>query len=163
VIEITDASGYQFIDNGALGESIPITVGGVQLTGNCSPCQFNWSTSFAEPSTITFAEGNYTISYIGPLQNYDLQRTFDEPYNINVTLPAEFDVRDPLLAGLSPGANVTRYPDNMTVARWNNMTSFDLRFYDQERESLLFTFGMFWIAIALILLVPFVLTWKKSG
>jgi len=163
VIELTDASAYQFIDTGLLGQSTPLTVGGVKLTGNCSPCQFNWSTSFTEPSTITFAEGNYTLSYIGPLQNDDLQKTFDEPYDVNVTLPEEFDVRDPLLAGLSYGANVTRYPDNTTVVRWDNATSFDLRFYDKSRESLLFTFATFWIAISLILLVPFVLTWKKSG
>jgi hypothetical protein len=160
-IGITDASAYQFADTGLLGDSVPITVGNVQLAGNCSPCRFNWSTSFTQPSTITFPEGNYTISYIGPLKDYHLQRTFDEPYDVNVTLPPEFDVRDPLLAGLSPGANVTWYPDNTTLVRWNGTVSFDLRFYDQDRESLLFTFGTFWIAIALILLVPFILTWKR--
>jgi hypothetical protein len=184
-IEITDATQYQFTDTGLLGESIPITVGGVQLSGNCSPCRFNWSTSWKGPSTITFgegdynismrswfssaswfptitfAEGNYTISYVGPIQDYHLQRTFDKPYDINVTFPAELDVRDPLLAGLSYGANVTRYSNNTTLVRWNSTMSFDLRFYDQNHETLLFMFGVFWFAIAFILLVPFILKWKK--
>jgi hypothetical protein len=162
-IGITGASRYQFADTGFLGDSVPITVSDVQLAGNCSPCRFNWSSSFVQPSTITFPEGNYTLSYIGPLKDYNLQRTFDEPYDVNVTLPAQFDVRNPLLAGLSQGASVTRFPDNTTLVRWNGTMSFDLRFYDQGRESLLFMFGTFWIAVALILLVPFILTWKKSG
>ena len=86
------------------------------------------------PQTITFSKGNYTVSYTGPLRDNHLQGVFDKPYHVNVTIPQEFDVRNPLLAGLSNGANVTRFSDNTTLVQWNRSYAFDLRFYDETRE-----------------------------
>jgi hypothetical protein len=158
-IQFEEASQYEFNEVGVMGEHIPLNVGDVQLAGPaCSNCSFNWSGS----SKITFPEGNYTVSYVGPLRDNHIQGIYDRPYHVNVTLPQEFDVRNPLLAGLSLGANVTRYPDNTTTIQWDNVTSVDLRFYDQGREQLLYLFGNFWIVIAIVLLVPYLMTMRKK-
>jgi hypothetical protein len=159
-IDVQDASQFDFSETGVMGERVPLTVGNVQLSGTaCGNCTFNWSGS----STIRFDPGNYTISFTGPLHESHIQGIFDHKHDINVTLPQEFDIRDPLLATLSPpGSNITRFPDNTTTIRWYNATYFDIRFYDQGREDLLFLFGNFWIVIAVILLVPFLLTMRKN-
>jgi hypothetical protein len=158
-VQFEDASEYEFSEIGVLGEHIPINVGGVQLSGSsCSNCSFNWSGM----SKITFLEGNYTVSYVGPVRDSHIQAVYDNPYHVNITLPQEFDVRNPLLAGLSLGANVTRYSDNTTSIQWDNVTSVDVRFYDQGREQLLYLFGNFWIVIAIVLLLPFLMTMRKK-
>jgi hypothetical protein len=158
-VQFIDASQYEFSEIGVMGEHIPLVVGDVQLAGSsCSNCSFNWSGS----SKIIFLRGNYTVSYIGPVRDSHIQAIYDRPYHVNVTLPQEFDVRNPLLAGLSFGANVTRHSDNTTTIQWDNVTSADLRFYDQGREQLLYLFGNFWIVIAIVLLLPYLLTRRKK-
>ena len=163
-IEVTDVSRYEFAETGMLGESTPLTVGEVQLSGNCSPCRFNQTNpSFTSNSrAITFERGNYTVSYIAPLRENHLQAFFRSPYHVNITLPQEFDVQNPLLAGFSPGANVTRYPDNTTIVRWDKTLSVDLRFYDQGREELLYFFLQLLGIIAIVLLLPFLITLRKA-
>ena len=42
-VEITGASEYVFSNVGIMGENVPVVVGNVQLSGNCSPCSYNWS------------------------------------------------------------------------------------------------------------------------
>jgi hypothetical protein len=163
-IEITDVSRYEFAETGMLGEPTPLTVGDVQLTGNCSPCHFNQTNPSFTSNTraITFERGNYTVSYIAPLRENHLQVFFKSPYHVNITLPEEFNVQNPLLAGFSPGANVTRYLDNTTIIRWNNSLSVDLRFYDKGREELLYFFLQFLGIIAIVLLLPFLITMRKA-
>ncbi len=63
---------------------------------------------------------------------------------------------------LSFGANVTRFSDNTTIIQWDKVTSIDLRFYDQGREQLLYLFGNFWIVIAIVLLLPYLMTMRKK-
>ena len=162
-IEITDASRYEFADAGVLGEDVSLNAGNVQLSGNCSPCTFNWTKDWASPSAIAFARGNYTVSFTAPLKDNQLQAGYDKPYHVNVTLPAELDVRNPLLASINPGANVTRFPDNITVIQWNKVRTFEIRFYNQGQEQLLYLFGNFWMVIAIVLLLPFLLMMKRSG
>ncbi len=111
---------------------------------------------------ITFERGNYTVSYISPIRDNHLQASFKSPYHVNISLPQEFAVQNPLLAGISPGANVIRYPDNSTLIQWNKTLSVDLRFYDQGRESLLFFFLQFMAIIAVVMLLPFLLTMRKQ-
>ena len=160
-VDLAGASNYMFADTGLMGENVPITVMNVTLiAGNGTPVDFNWTTRWSAPSVITFPEGNYTVTYIAPLSDNHLEGTFLLPYNVNVTLPDEYDVRNPLLAGLSVGANVTRFPDNSTQVTWNNTMSFDLRFYDQDQEDLLYMFAEFLIVLAVILLMPFLLMRK---
>ncbi len=137
-----------------LGERIPQKVGNIEILGNCSPCQFNTSGM----SSITFDKGNYTILYTAPMRDYHLQAAFERPYDVNVTLPQEFDVRNPLLAGMNPGSQIVGNSDNTTTVFWTKTMSVDLRFYDKNRESLLYLFGNFWIVIAIVMLVPFMIT-----
>ncbi|MEN6442473.1 MAG: DUF5803 family protein [Methanoregula sp.] len=162
-LDITDVSRYEFSDVGMLGENVPLAVDGVRLFArNGSEIPFNRTTSWSSPSTITFDKGNYTVTYIAPLRDNHLQGAFDKPYNVSVRLPAEFDVRNPLLASMSLGANVTHRSDNTTYLVWNKTASFDLRFYDHNRESLLFMFGEFWLIIAVVLLIPFLMIQKRQ-
>jgi hypothetical protein len=162
-VEISDTDRYEFADVGFLGENIAINVDNVSLSGNCSPlCEFNWSRGWGRPSAITFLRGNYTISYIAPLKDNTLQAAYDNQYNVSVTLPAELDVRNPLLTSISPGANVTRFADNTTLIQWHKIRTFEIRFYDQWREQLLYLFGNFWIVIAIVLLLPFLFMMKRS-
>ena len=161
-VEITDADRYEFAGVGFLGEKVAINVGNVNLSGNCSQCQFNWSRDWGRPSAITFLRGNYTISYTAPLKDNTLQAGYDDQYNVSVMLPAELDIRNPLLASISPGANVTRFADNTTLIKWSKIRTIEIRFYDPWREQLLYLFGNFWIIIAIALLLPFLLIMKKS-
>ncbi len=109
-VEITDTSTYQFANADLLGENIPVNVTNVSLIAdNGTPVNFNGSAEWMAPSIITFPKGNYTISYETSLQDNQIQGSFLEPYNVSVFLPVQYDVRNPLLATLSPGANVTRF------------------------------------------------------
>jgi hypothetical protein len=162
-IEINDTARYEFADIGFMGENVPVRVSGVNLTANGTPVEFNESTPWGRPPAITFAKGNYTVSYIAPLQDNHLQGVFEKPYHVNVTIPQEFDVRNPLLAGLSTGANVTRFSDNTTLVQWNRSYAFDLRFYDETREQLLFFFLQFMgILIVVLVVIPYLLSLKRS-
>ena len=162
-IEINDTARYEFADMGFMGENVPLTVSNVNLTVNGMPVEFNESTSWGRPHVITFAKGNYTVSYIAPLRDNHLQGVFEKPYLVNVTIPREFDVQNPLLAGLSTGANVTRFSDNSTLVQWNRSYSFDLRFYDETREQLLFFFLQFMgILIVVLVVIPYILSMKRS-
>jgi hypothetical protein len=162
-IEINDTARYEFADIGFMGENVPITVGEVNLTVNGTPVEFNRSTAWGRPQAISFSKGNYTVSYVAPLRDNHLQGVFDKPYHVNVTIPGEFDVRNPLLAGLSSGANVTRFEDNTTLVQWNRSYVFDLRFYDQTREQLLFFFLQFMgILIVVLVIIPYFMSLKRS-
>ncbi|MEI8330490.1 MAG: DUF5803 family protein [Methanomicrobiales archaeon] len=162
-IEISEEDNYTFANIGFLGENVATNVGNVSLTGNCSPsCEFNWSTGWGRPSSITFLRGNYTVSYIAPLKDNTLQAEYDIQYNVSVNLPAELDVRNPLLTCINPAANVTRFANNTTIIQWTKIRAFEIRFYDRWREQLLYLFGNFWIVIAVVLLLPFLLIMKRS-
>jgi hypothetical protein len=162
-IEINDTSRYEFVELGMMGENAPLTVGDVHLTSGGAPAEFNRSTPWGRPQAITFPKGNYTVSYIAPLKDNHLQGVFEKPYHVNVTIPQEFNVQNPLLAGLSTGANVTRFGDNTTLVQWNRSYSFDLRFYDETREQILYFFLQFMgILVVVLVVIPYFLTRKRS-
>jgi hypothetical protein len=162
-VDITGASEYVFANIGIMGENVPVQAGNVQLAGNCSPCSYNWSRPWGAPASITFAKGNYTVSFTEPLQDNTLEGTFDSPYQVNVTIPEEFDVQNPLLAGISQGATVTRHEDNTTTVQWNDTVSFNVRFYDAGQEELLWFFLQFMGILVLVLVViPWLLSMKKA-
>jgi len=157
-MDINDTSEFQFTNSDIIGENIPVSVTNVTLTAeNGTPVNYNWTTQWGSTDEITFDKGNYTISYISPLENNQIQESFDIPYNVSVYLAEPYDVRNPLLAGLSSGADIIRTPENTTIVKWNQTVSFDLRFYDKAREDLLYLFGEFMIILAVLLLIPFFL------
>ena len=153
-VDVTDVNKFDFFEMGMLGERVPQKVGNIGIVGNCSPCRFNTSGM----SSITFEKGNYTVTYTAPMRDYHLQAAFEHPYSVNVTLPEEFDVRNPLLAGMNPMAQIVGNSDNTTTVFWTKTMSVDLRFYDKNREALFYLFGNFWVVIAIVLLVPFLIT-----
>ena len=163
-IEINDTTRYEFTDVGFMGENVPISVSDVRLMANGTPVEFNQSTPWGRPPVITFTKGNYTVSFIAPLHDNHLQGAFEKPYHVNVTIPQEFDVQNPLLAGLSTGANVTRFSDNSTLVQWNKSYAFDLRFYDETREQLLYFFLQFMgILIIVLVVIPYLMSRKNAG
>jgi hypothetical protein len=162
-IEITDAARYAFADTGFMGESVPLAVGGVRLLKNGTEVSYNQSKPFGQPSSITFERGNYTVEYTAPLQDNHLQGTFEKAYQVTITIPQEFDVRNPLLAGLSMGANTTRFADNTTLVQWNKVYSFDLRFYEKDREDLLYFFLQFMgILIFVLVVIPYIMSMRRE-
>jgi len=150
---------FEFTQAGMLGERIPFKAENVTLSGNCSPCTYQWSGN----SLIKFEEGNYTIRYQGELRENHLSASYPEPYGVRVTLPQGLEVTNPLLGMVSPGAVVTSREDGSTLVEWNATRTFELRFYDPGREDLLLFFGNFWIILAIVLLLPFLLTWRRKG
>ncbi len=148
---------------GFMGEDVPLAAGDVELSRDGIPAAFNWSRPWGAPSSISFAKGNYTVSFIAPLKDNNLKSVYKKPYNVSVTIPEEFGVDNPLIAGISNGANVTRRADNTTTVSWTNTYSFDLRFYSPGQQDLLFIFFQFMAILFIVLIViPYVLSLRKD-
>ena len=152
-VELVNASQYSFAETGLLGERLPVQVSNVTLLGKCfpPPCTFTWSDRF----TISFPEGNYTLQFVAPLRQNTLVAAFPEPYTVVVRLPPGFDVRNYLIGSMSAGARVTEATDGSLTVTWNATRSAELRFYTEDRVTMLALFGQFWIVIAIVLLLPF--------
>jgi hypothetical protein len=163
VIGINDTDRYTFAEMGFMGEDVPFTAGDVQLFRDDQQADFNWSRPWGAPSSVSFTKGNYTISFIAPLRDNNLKTVFAKPYNVSVMLPQEFDIRNPLLAGLSNGANVTRQADNTTKVDWTNAYTFDIRFYSKSQQDILFFFLQFMgILIVVLVVIPYALMMRKD-
>ena len=135
-----------------LGEQVPATVSGVRLE---APNGTEVAYEDLAGGMITFPEGNYTLSYAGEIKDANLQQVFDRPYRANVTVPAGYNVTNPLLGGYSRGANVTAQPDGTTRLSWESTREVQVRFYDPTRESFLWFFATTWVVVAIVLLFPF--------
>ncbi|MDH7491552.1 MAG: DUF5803 family protein [Methanolinea sp.] len=157
-LDLADATGYEFFEAGILGERVPVKVVDVALTGNCSPCTFSWRGE----NTILFPKGNYTLTFQGPVRDNHFIAIYDRPHRVTIVLPAGFDVRNPALGMVSSGATVTDLPEGLTDISWNTTRIAEIRFYEKGREDLLYLFANIWIVIAIVMLVPFVLTWRKD-
>lgn len=158
-IDLQEQERYDFYEPGFLGDRVPLKVNDVTLSGDCNPCEFAWSGN----SAITFARGNYTLSFNAPLHENHFMVVFDEPRNVTISLPHGLDVRNPALGMITPGGLVLPERENGTAITWNHTKTAEIRFYDEGRESLLYIFANFWIIIAVVLLLPFLLTWRKKG
>lgn len=86
---------------------------------------------------------------------------YDRIYQARIILPEGYDVRNPLIGYVGPGANVSAQGNQVVIA-WNATRAIEVRYYDPERESLLYLFGNFWVIIAVVLLMPFLLTMRRS-
>lgn len=158
-MELTDAERYEFFETGVLGERVPLVVRDVVLSGACNPCGFTWD----RDSVITFPRGNYTLSFQGPVRQNHFMAAFESARHVTVILPEGLDVRNPALGMISAGGVVTARDDGGVSVTWNATRVAEVRFYDRGREDLLYIFANFWVIIAIVLLVPFLLTWKKPG
>ena len=157
VLDVQEAERHDFYETGLLGERIPIKVNDVALSGECNPCEFAWSGN----SAITFPRGNYSLSFSGPVRENHFLTTFETPRKVSISLPPGLDVRNPALGMITPGGVVISGDDREITVTWNDTRTAEIRFYDEGRENLLYIFANFWIIIAAVLLVPFLLTWKK--
>jgi hypothetical protein len=158
-VEIRDADRYSFAETGFLGERIPVQANVISLSGQCPPPSCNYS--YADRFTITFPKGNYTVRFTGPVRENHFLASFPEPYSVTVTLPPEFDVRNYFIGSISPGAEIREGEDGSVIVTWNATKNAELRFYTEERVTMLTWFGQFWIIIAIVLLLPFLFTWKR--
>ena len=155
MIELEDAGAYVFAEPGVLGEQIPARVTGVRLE---APNGTEVAYEDLGGSMIAFPEGNYTLAFSGEIQASQLLQVYDRAYRANVTVPAGYNVTNPLLGGYSPGGTVTSLPDGATLVSWESTREVRVRFYDAARESLLFFFATSWAVVAVILLFPFLMT-----
>ena len=157
-IQLQNADGYEFYTTGILGERTPVMVRDIRLSGPCNPC--NYTTSGA--AGISFPLGNYTLTYQGDISESHLTGTFATPYRVEVVLPPGLDARNPLLGMISPGGEAVNGTNGTVLVTWEDTRTFELRIYDPQREELLYFFLNFWILIAIVMLLPFALTWRKK-
>ena len=157
-VQVTSTSEYTFWSPGLMGERVPLQVEDIEVLGSEGPIEYR----DRGRGVITFPEGNYTITYRAPVRDSYLVAIFDKPYTITVSLPAEFDVRNPLIGMVSPGGIISSGPNGTTEIVWDRVNAMETRFYPPEREVLLTTFGTIWLSVAIVLLLPYFITRKRD-
>jgi hypothetical protein len=153
-VELEQIEDYVFAEPGVLGEQVPATVSGIRLVAANGT---NATYEDLGGSVIAFPKGNYTLSFDGVIKNSELLQVFDRDYRANVTVPAGYNVTNPVLGGYSQGANVTTLSGGGTDLSWQSTREVRVRFYDPVRESFLWFFATIWVVVAIVLLTPFVL------
>ncbi|EHQ35482.1 hypothetical protein [Methanoplanus limicola] len=182
-LEIEEASEYRFEKPGVLGEKVPAEYGNVSLYyTNGTEASFE-----DKGRSIEFEKGNYTVGYDSAIDNHNLQLIFDDRYNISVYLPPVFDVRNPLLGMVSTGGEVISGAEvsengagsvdgagDETLSStgsgydglridWVKRTYAEIRFYDSFQEKILMIFGSLWLVVAVVFLVPYMMTRRRKG
>lgn len=152
-------SEYTFWTPGMLGERVPLQVEALEVLGSTGPVEYQ----DAGRGVITFPEGNYTITFRAPVRDNHLVMAFDTPYAVTVDLPGDFDVKNPLIGMVSPGAEISSGPNGTTEIAWDQIRLVEVRFYTPEREILLTTFGTIWIAVEVVLILPYLVSRKRGG
>ncbi|WP_292366096.1 MULTISPECIES: DUF5803 family protein [unclassified Methanoculleus] len=152
-------SEHAFWTPGMMGERVPLQVEELEVLGPSGPIEYRETGR----GVIAFPEGNYTITYRALVRDNRLVAAFNTPYAVTVTLPEGFDVRNPLIGMVSPGAVISTGPNGTTEIAWDRMTVVEARFYTPDREILLTTFGTIWLAVALVLILPLIISRRKEG
>jgi hypothetical protein len=152
-------SEHRFWMPGMLGERVPLQVEELEVLGPAGPVEYREEGR----GVITFPEGNYTITYRAPVRDNHLVVAFDTPYAVTVDLPEGFDVRNPLIGMVSPGAEISTGPNGTTEIAWERIAVVEARFYTPERVILLTTFGTVWLAVALVLILPILISRRRDG
>lgn len=157
-VEVT-GSEHAFWTPGLMGERVPLQVEDLEVLDPSGPVEYRETGMGA----IAFPEGNYTITYRAPVRDNHLVAAFDSPYAVTVTLPEGFDVRNPLIGMISPGGVVSSGPNGTTEVAWDRITVAEVRFYTPDREILLAAFGTVWIVVALVLILPLLISRRREG
>lgn len=152
-------SEHTFWTPGMMGERVPLQVEDLEVLGSAGPVEYREEGR----GIITFPEGNYTITYRAPVRDNHLVVTFDTPYAVTVDLPEGFDVRNPLIGMVSPGAEISAGPNGTTEIFWERIAVAEARFYTPDRVILLTTFGTVWLAVALVLILPLLISRRRDG
>ncbi len=156
-VAVHDAESYEFNEPGMLGEKVPVEVSNISLvdeSGADSAYEEEWN-------SISFEKGNYTVGFDQEFGNKDFRVLMDNPYNITLYLPDEYNVANPLLGMVSTGGSVNSSGD-FSVISWNMKKYAEARFYDDLQEKMLLAFGSFWLVLVLIFLVPYLLVRRKT-
>lgn len=152
-------SEHAFWTPGMMGERTPLQVEDLEVVGSAGPVEYQE----AGRGIITFPEGNYTITYRAPLRDNYLVTAFDTPYAVTVDLPRGLDVRNPLIGMVSPGGAISSGPNETTEIAWDRIRVVEVRFYTPDREIMLATFGTIWLSVALVLILPLLMSRRKDG
>jgi len=150
---------HTFWTPGMLGERVPLQVEDLKVLGPSGPVEYQE----AGRGVITFPEGNYTVTYRAPVRDNHFVAVFDAPYTVTVTLPEEFGVKNPLIGMVSSGGLISSGPNGTTEVAWEGVTVAEVRFYSPEREMLLGAFGTIWLAVALVLILPILISRRGGG
>lgn len=154
---VNNTDRVDFVQSGMMGERVPLPVTNISLMQNGTNATYT-----TEREGIRFLKGNYSVQYEGRISGNAFQTLYSDPVQVSVILPERYRVDNPLLTSLQPtGANIT-HDQNETVITWDKARYLDIRFYDANQESLLSIFGQFWLIIAVVLLLPFVLSKGRS-
>ncbi len=157
-VQVT-GTGYGFWGPGLMGERVPLQVEDLKVLGPAGPVDYRE----AGRGAIAFPEGNYTITYQVPVRDNHLVAIFDTPYAVTVALPEGLDVKNPLIGMVSPGGAVSSGPNETMEITWDRVDAVEVRFYAPEREILLTTFGTIWLSVAIVLLLPYFISWRRDG
>ena len=149
---------HTFWTPGMMGERVPLQVEELKVLGPSGPVEYQE----AGRGVITFPDGNYTVTYQAPVRDNHFVAAFNTPYAVTITLPEGFDVRNPLIGMISPGGVVSTGPNETTEIAWDQIAVAEVRFYTPDREILLTAFGTIWLVVALVLILPFLLSRRRK-
>lgn len=96
--------------------------------------------------TLTFPEGNYTLTYSYPISGGFVYAKFPTPYDVTVTLPEPYATGHLILGTVSSGGVIEK-ADGKTVVTFNQTKAASLTFYEENREPILYAFLAGWLIV----------------
>lgn len=148
---------YELVESGMLGERIPLEVANLTVRNETALVSVT-----PDRGVLSLPLGNYTLEYEGKITGNTLQMLFTAPANVSVHLPYPFRVGNPLLTSLQPSGSTTIAGNNTTRIDWSQVRSIELRYYEENQENLLYLFAQFWLIIAVVMLVPYLVSREKK-
>ena len=96
--------------------------------------------------TLTFPEGNYTLTYSLPISGSFVYGKFADEYDVTVTLPKPYTTGHLILGTVSSGGVISK-EENKTVVTFNQTKAFSVTFYEENREVILYAFLGGWFIL----------------
>ena len=136
-------SSYLLVTPGILGEDVALeTVSGLTLISEDG--------TVVEPKntkgTLTFPEGNYTLTYEVPISAGFVYAKFPEFFDVTVTLPKPYTTGNKILGTVSSGG-IIKEDAEKTVVTFNQTKVASLTFYEDNREPILYAFLAGWLVV----------------
>ena len=136
-------SSYLLVTPGILGEDVALeTVSSLTLVSDDG--------TVVEPKntkgTLTFPEGNYTLTYEVPISAGFVYAKFPEFFDVTVTLPKPYTTGNKILGTVSSGG-IIKEDAEKTVVTFNQTKVASLTFYEDNREPILYAFLAGWLVV----------------
>ncbi len=96
--------------------------------------------------TLTFPEGNYTLTYSLPVSGGFVYAKFPAEYDVTVTLPKPYTTGHLILGTVSGGGVISKEADK-TIVTYNQTKVVSLTFYEENREPILYLFIAGWLVV----------------